>query len=434
MIDKFMNKIKNNHIFHYNYTSQFIVFFIILITIIYGFLHLNNYLGGVSEYALNELFINFQSGFIRRGLLGEIFLQVYNITNIEIRILFGYLFIILYLAQIFLFYKIFKKYFNSIYIVALIFLSPTFLLFNIYDPNVYFLKDIFIKLSILAHAYVILFYAIEKNNLEKYLFILKFFLIPLLSFVILIHEYQVLFLAIHYLFSLSIIKDKKSILIINKIYFVLLIPIIFVLIFIGDQSQYDNLNLFLSKFNVKLHPQLSGGFYSALGGFYKWHFYYFSYRDFINLFFSIFLSIIVFYLLFQYLIERKILSFNSSYQKNYLTYFLPTLVCFVLATDHGRNISLISLHLITFYSILKLDSKKFIFLKKSINKFFFLKFSLILFLIFYIFMWKLEQMAGFGLRGIPNDIFQSSLFAEFVKFLKFLYKFIDLNIINLPRI
>ena len=72
--------------------------------------------------------------------------------------------------------------------------------------------------------------------------------------------------------------------------------------------------------------------------------------------------------------------------------------------------------------------------QKSINKFFFLKFSLILFLIFYIFMWKLEQMAGFGLRGIPNDIFQSSLFAEFVKFLKFLYKFIDLNIINLPRI
>ena len=35
-----------------------------------------------------------------------------------------------------------------------------------------------------------------------------------------------------------------------------------------------------------------------------------------------------------------------------------------------------------------------------------------------IFMWKLNQFAGFGLRGVPNDIFQSSLFAEIIKFIK----------------
>ena len=49
-------------------------------------------------------------------------------------------------------------------------------------------------------------------------------------------------------------------------------------------------------------------------------------------------------------------------------------------------------------------------------------------------MWKLDQMAGFGLRGIPNNIFQSSLFAEVIKFIKFLYAFIDLNILELPKI
>ena len=49
-------------------------------------------------------------------------------------------------------------------------------------------------------------------------------------------------------------------------------------------------------------------------------------------------------------------------------------------------------------------------------------------------MWKLDQMAGFGLRGNPNDIFQSSLFAEFVKFIKFLYIYIDINIYDLPEI
>ena len=57
-----------------------------------------------------------------------------------------------------------------------------------------------------------------------------------------------------------------------------------------------------------------------------------------------------------------------------------------------------------------------------------------MFLFFYVFMWKLNQFAGFGLRGIPNDIFQSSLFAEIIKFIKFSYEFIDLNLVNLPEL
>ena len=118
----------------------------------------------------------------------------------------------------------------------------------------------------------------------------KFLIIPILALVILIHEYQVIFLSIHYLFSLSVAQNKKSIYQINKIYLILLIPTIFVLIYIGDQTQYENLNQLLSKFGVEVHSQLGGGFYKALGGFYKWHFFYFSYRDFVNLFCSIFLS------------------------------------------------------------------------------------------------------------------------------------------------
>ena len=71
---------------------------------------------------------------------------------------------------------------------------------------------------------------------------------------------------------------------------------------------------------------------------------------------------------------------------------------------------------------------------ENIHKHLFIKISLILFLVFYIFMWRLDQLAGFALQGIPNDIFQSSLFAEIIKFIKFSYEFINLNIINLPEI
>ena len=423
-----LNKKNKTHL-----TSRVILLFLIIINFVYFYLNLKTDINS-SGYAFKELFINYQAGLIRRGLLGEIFWILNNLFLIKPITFFCFLFLILHLSQVFLFFKICQKYSESYFIYFLIFFSPALILFHIYDPNVYFVKDIFIKITILIHAYLLLTIFNQKKNYEEYVFLLKFIIIPSLILIILIHEYQVIFLSIHYLFSLSLVKNKKNIFQITKIYLVLLIPIIFVLVFIGDQIQFDNLNQILSKFNVEVHSQLAGGFYKALGGFYKWHFFYFSYRDFINLFFSIILSVLIFYVLFQYLIENKILSFHSQYQKKYFIYFIPTLLIFILATDHGRNISLISFHLIAFYSILSFDLKKFQILKNKMNKIFLLKLFSILFLFFYIFMWKLDQMAGFGLKGIPNDIFTSSLFAEVIKFIKFIYAFVDLNFFKLPKI
>ena len=423
-----LNKKNKTHL-----TSRIILLFLIIINFVYFYLNLKTDINS-SDYAFKELFINYQAGLIRRGLLGEIFWILNNLFLIKPITFFCFLFLILHLSQVFLFFKICQKYSESYFIYFLIFFSPALLLFHIYDPNLYFIKDIFIKITILIHAYLLLTIFNQKKNYEEYVFLLKFIIIPSLILIILIHEYQVLFLSIHYLFSLSLVKNKKNIFQITKIYSVLLIPIIFVLVFIGDQIQFDNLNQILSKFNVEVHSQLAGGFYKALGGFYKWHFFYFSYRDFINLFFSIILSVLIFYVIFQYLIENKILNFHSQYQKKYFIYFIPTLLTFILATDHGRNISLISFHLIAFYSILSFDLKKFLILKNKINKIFLLKFFSFLFLFFYIFMWKLDQMAGFGLKGIPNDIFKNSLFAEVTKFIKFMYAFVDLNFFKLPKI
>ena len=424
-----LNKKNKTHL-----TSRAILLFLIIINFVYFYLNLKININS-SSYAFNELFINYQAGLIRRGLLGEIFWIFNNAFSIKPITFFSYLFLLLYLAQIYLFYKLFEKYAVSNFIFILIFLSPALTLFNIYDPNVFFLKDIFIKLSILLHAYLLsIFFKKKDNYVNNYFLALKFLIIPLLIVIILIHEYQVFFLGVHYLLSLSIIKNKKNILQITKIYLILLIPILFVLVFIGDQIQYDNLNQILNKFNIELHPQLAGGFYNTIGGFYKWHFFYFSYKDFLNLFFSIILGLLLFYAIFHFFIEKKILEFNSQYQKKYFIFFLPVLLAVIMTTDHGRNISLISFHLIAFYSILPFDLNKFHIFANKINKIFLLKMLSILFLFFYIFMWKLDQMAGFGLRGIPNDIFQSSLFAEIIKFIKFSYEFIDLNIINLPEI
>jgi len=412
---------------------KFIIFFLIFISSCYFYLIFNN-LVQISSYAYNELFINYQAGFIRRGLLGEIFWHLHNISSIEPLIFFSILFFILYLLQIYLFISIFKFLKKNYFILFVIYFSPVLILFPIYEPNLYFIKDIIIKLTILFHALIIMnkFYGNDFKNYIKYL---KIILIPILSIAILIHEYQVIFLSIHVLLSLTFVKSKNDMIRILKIYSLLLIPIVFVLIFIGNLEQYENLKLILQKFEIiDLHPQLSGGFYKALGGFYKWHFYYFGYKDFIQLLSSLFLGFGVFFLIFHFLIEKKILKFNNKYQRYYLYFFIPTLLSFLLALDHGRNISLLATHLVAFYTVLNLDQNKLSTIKNKISKNFLLKCLLIIFLFFYIFMWRLDQMAGFGGARQVNTIFQSSIFAEFINFIKFIYTYIDSNIIDLPNI
>ena len=47
---------------------------------------------------------------------------------------------------------------------------------------------------------------------------------------------------------------------------------------------------------------------------------------------------------------------------------------------------------------------------------------------------EIDQFAGFELQGKPNGIFKNSLFGEFIKLTKFLYFYVDINIIDLPEI
>ena len=61
-------------------------------------------------------------------------------------------------------------------------------------------------------------------------------------------------------------------------------------------------------------------------------------------------------------------------------------------------------------------------------------FLLILFFFFYLFLWKLDQGAGFAFQNKDTIIFKSSLFAEFIKLLKLIYFYIDLYLIDLPNI
>ena len=420
-LNKFINLLKNS------IKLEFLVFLLIFIVSIYSYLIIftDNFF---SPYAYNELFINYQTGLIRRGLLGEIFWQLNNYFLVNPKIFFGLIFYFLYITQIYFFYYLLKNYKNFYILIIILILAPQLILFPIYDTKVFFLKDIFVKISILLHGYMVF-----KLNENEYINFLKKILIPVIAAIILIHEYQVLFVGVHLLITLNFLKKKINQNKILKYYSILILPIIFIFIFIGNQEQYDNLNLILKSYNVELHPQLEGGFKNLLGGFYKWHFFYFTYRDFINLFVSFFLSIIIIFLIFENFIQKKIIKIKKNLRKSYLLFFIPTILCF-LTLDHGRNISLVSTHLLVFYLSLNLNKKNLILLNNKLLQNFNLLAFFIFFTFMYVFLWKLDQYAGFGLQGKEFSIFKSSLFAELIKLIKFIYSFIDIYIFDLPDI
>jgi hypothetical protein len=382
----------------------------------------------INHYAYQELFLNYEGGFVRRGLIGSIFYELNILTKISPEIFFPSLMIIGHSSVIICFFYILSRYKKYNLPIIIIIFSPALLLFPIYDFSMFFIKDVFVKFTILLHGVLIIKYSSNKLLYEKYL---KYLVLPIISFVtIFIHEYQLFFFSIHFLLSIIILENKN----IYKIYLYYFIACLVILFFfVGNEFVAEDINESLSKFNVSIHPQLAGGFRSHFGGWYKWHFFYFNYKDFFMLFMSFILSTYIFYLIFHNFFERKILYSNFKNNYVYLVFFIPCIGIF-FAIDHGRNLSLLSTHLVTFYLVSNLNYKELDNYYKILQKDF-IKFNLfIIFLFFYIFMWILPQDAGFGGAQQINTIFKGSLFSEIREFIIFLYAFISEEIIQLPEI
>ena len=83
-----------------SYTLLISIIFFVSINFIYFLVNLK---GNQNIYAFNELFINYQAGFIRRGLLGEIFWQLNDVFSINPRFFFSSLFLQFILFKFFIF-------------------------------------------------------------------------------------------------------------------------------------------------------------------------------------------------------------------------------------------------------------------------------------------------------------------------------------------
>ena len=376
-------------------------------------------------YVFSDLHINYVSGFIRRGLLGEI-ARILNplIGNIKF---FAIFFSVLYFIQILLFFKLVKKFQNYLSIIIFLCLSPALLMFFISVPENFMRRDVFFNIAIMSHALIIIKYNSENLSIDSYYKFQKFFLIPFLTINILIHELKFFLISIHILLS-YVFYDKEIKLFfknkIFKIYLFLIIPFLFIVLNPGESDQIqeikESLNIFQGVTSQDPFNALYGNINLQLGLVLK-SFYYYDYSMFIKLFSTILFSIVFLILLFYFLVEKKIIKIKNSLFKNYPLFFLPCFLIFIVGSDFGRWINIICFHLLSFYLVLNINNN----IKLNFN--YLLNILIPFFLFAYVFLWTLPE--GFMW---DQKVFYSSLFNNLYDLILTSYNYINDNIIALP--
>ena len=178
--------IKNNKIL-LTYFLYLILGFIFFLTF-----HLNEF---PIKYTFTDWLINYEGGFVRRGLLGQIVFELSKILNIHIKFLILIFQISIYLIYFLLFFLLLSKRETNFFWLLIIF-SPISFLYPMAELEALGRKDIFVITSFL------IFSIINYKSLSSLLF--SFIFIFTLS--CLIHEIT-FFYIFHYLFVFYV-KNK----------------------------------------------------------------------------------------------------------------------------------------------------------------------------------------------------------------------------------
>ena len=141
--------------------------------------------------SMGEWLINYQGGFGRRGLLGELFSRLSIKFNFPIRdviLYFLYFIFVVYYSLIYLFFRNLKK--NKLIIISI--LSPLFILFPLAELEALGRKDLLIPLIFLIYCNLY-----SKTNFFGYALVLLF-CFPIL---LLTHEVSIFYLPFFFNFT-----------------------------------------------------------------------------------------------------------------------------------------------------------------------------------------------------------------------------------------
>ena len=402
---KFNKKINFNHLFF------FYINLIFLLAVFY--LYQKHQVG--NDSTISEWMINYQGGFTRRGLIGEVCFQLARIFELELRyVIFLFQSILYFFFSIFL--LIYLKNFKINWLIIFAIFSPLFILYPIAELEVLARKEIFLYVGF------IIFLLLSNVHYSKNLpLIYIFFAYPVLC---LIWEPFILFT----FFSLFIIivNNKKDTLkkLFVKSFFSFSSTIIVIIIII------------FKKFNLTQHQLMAESLMLSFN-----ETCYMScallatkttiYSQFQSVFALLTVEVIFRYFLILLIgfFPLALLSFNSkiknkiSFLPNNLLMILlillsPSLILFLSGTDWGRwaNISYV-FSILTFIYLLKNNfieyNRNIIFFDRLYIK---NKKKFIVFFIIFAFMWNPKT-------GMTGDVATNSLYKIIYNTSKIIFKF-----------
>ena len=319
----------------------------------------------LAEYVLIENLINYQGGFVRRGLLGDIIFKLYYYTGVNHIKIIICIYLSAYFLFIILFYKILEKIWPiNPYLFLFISISPSTLFFPLFDFDALFRKEIFFFIVFFYHVCIAQQTIQKKKSVNFYKKQFLLIILPGLIISLLIHEFQFFLIFFHIFINLFILgyKDNKKFFL---SYFILFLIFLFFL-FPESLGTIDKINYSLEKFlpgiSEKYTPVtiLTGNINLQLGqtlGLFKNS----NFSQLFQLIFIFIFSIPIYLLVFFTLIKKN--AFINSYHKNLIILlnvfsFFVLILFIILSFDYGRLFYIFLIHMIGFYLVLPHENYK----------------------------------------------------------------------------
>ncbi len=325
------------------FDAKFKKFYLPLIGLFMSLLSINSiyyihfFIYSYNEWLVADWLINYSGGLVRRGLSGELIFFLSNFLNISV---LDFLFLFLSLLQVIFFICIFilliKKDINFWFF--LIFASPSFLSFYLYDPSIISRKEILIYLT--YFGWLLMLTNDSKVKLET-----SIFFSILAIFITMLHEIFLFYSILFYLVTIILFNQKpfsiNSSLLIPSSSFITLMMLMMV------PTSFNNIAICNKIIEYGVDPSVCiGGILSwpaggVLEGFYH-NFSIYTYWTPFGLVLLLVLPIIP-YFIFSH--TNNILLKRSNYQKIFFisSQFIFISPLFLVATDWGRWVNIQSI-------------------------------------------------------------------------------------------
>tara|TARA_A100001015_G_scaffold156468_1_gene173631 strand:- start:1439 stop:2752 length:1314 start_codon:yes stop_codon:yes gene_type:complete len=347
----------------------------------------------VNNWAYADALINYSEGFIRRGLLGEILLFIYKLTEVELSKIYSYLYILVTLTNISLFILILKNIDNSKLVFLFLLINPVLLFFPLNDTLGYMRKEMIMLTLMLFHCYICSRFhnnIIDKNKYKKFLY---FVIMPGIIVNTLMHDMQLFLIPFHFLLSVNVLNKDLQLFNLKEyfkfqnlnlsLYLITLTPI---LIFLFYPSDIERLEIIAKKLSV-IEPNLwddpikytSNSFFSAVIGESKFMFSVDKMGSYKHLFqypFLLFISLFSIIFIFKFVLKDNIKIYNNHFL--FLSLF-PIFLLFFIGRDWGRWLSMICWATVLYYLQFKIKivgDYFFIFKKKILSNILVLLFAI----------------------------------------------------------